>query len=531
MFQSIVRKPILLFAAAVVCACLAIVAVASGASSNGFTTKGAWSFFSAPSLHPPKIRTDRPTVSGKLAPGYFMIANSKDLSSGKPMVGQGGPLILDSHLQPVWFKPVLLKVTKQGSTDIGTNATFNLREQTYNGHPVLSWWQGTATNTGDTLAGEDIVVNQHYNQVATLTAQGPTGCSGSACWVLSEHEFLITGHDAWVTAYRDVPMDLTKYGGPKNGTLIDTAVQEYDLLNGQQLFSWDALDHIPLSQSHEKPLSTGFWDAYHENSIGLANSTFLVSMRNTWAAYDVNKASGNILWTLSGDPKTSSFRLPASARFQWQHDVELHTGGIVSVFDDHCCDVVGTGKLVPPSGPASRGLLLKLNFSKHTAALVDRYTNGGFYLPLGGNVQLLPGGNVAVGWLEPFSEYTRSGTFLLDASLSPPDISYRAYVQRWVGLPLTATLSGAVRKSGAKTLVYASWNGATEVVAWRVLGGSSASHLSVSVSRAAKSGFETAITVPGSHKFFELEALNSRAHVIGASKTFSPSQPTLVGAY
>jgi len=30
-----------------------------------------------------------------------------------------------------------------------------------NGKPALSWWQGIVTNTGATVTGEDIVVNDH----------------------------------------------------------------------------------------------------------------------------------------------------------------------------------------------------------------------------------------------------------------------------------------------------------------------------------------------------------------------------------
>ena len=59
---------------------------------------------------------------------------------------------------------------------------------------------------------------------------------------------------------------------------------------GKLLRSWDALKHIPLGESHATVPTNGFpWDAYHVNAIDLAgNGTFLVSMRNTWAAYLVN---------------------------------------------------------------------------------------------------------------------------------------------------------------------------------------------------------------------------------------------------
>ena len=44
----------------------------------------------------------------------------------------------------------------------------NLEAQSYNGKPVLSWWQGSVTPSGVTTAGEDVVVDQHYRHVATL---------------------------------------------------------------------------------------------------------------------------------------------------------------------------------------------------------------------------------------------------------------------------------------------------------------------------------------------------------------------------
>ena len=123
-----------------------------------------------------------------------------------------------------------------------------------------------------------------------------------------------------MTANKNIPMNLSRYGGAYNGALVDSAVQEYNLRTGRLLRSWDALDHIPLSQSHASLPTNGFpWDAYHVNSIDLTgHGTFLVSMRNTWAAYLVNIATGGIEWTLGG--KHSSFRfgrgrrLPVAAR-------------------------------------------------------------------------------------------------------------------------------------------------------------------------------------------------------------------------
>ena len=126
---------------------------------------------------------------------------------------------------------------------------------------------------------------------------------------------MIHGEDAWVTANKNIPMDLSKYGGAYNGALIDSAVQEYNIKTGKLLCSWDALEHIPLSESQASLPTNGFpWDAYHVNSIELiGNGTLLVSMRDTWAVYLVNIDTGKIEWTLGG--KSSNFKFGPGAAF------------------------------------------------------------------------------------------------------------------------------------------------------------------------------------------------------------------------
>jgi hypothetical protein len=248
------------------------------------------------------------------------------------------------------------------------------------------------------------------------------------------------------------------------------------------------------------------------------NGTFLVSMRNTWAIYLVDAHTGRILWTLGG--KDSSFTVPSQASFKWQHDAELHSNSTVTLFDDHCCDITGADTYLPATGP-SRGLTLKLNQAARTATVVREYSHGTtFHSEYMGNTQVLPNGNVIVGWGEvPFvSEYTQAGKLIFDAALPTPDMSYRTYVQPWVGKPMYPP-SGAARARGAGTTVYASWNGATQVSSWKVLavttGGSTQS-----VATGKRTGFETPLPVSGDSRRFEVQALDASGHVLGTSKTF-----------
>ena len=71
--------------------------------------------------------------------------------------------------------------------------------------------------------------------------------------------------------------------------------------------------------------------------------------------------------------------------------------------------------------------------------------------------------------------------------------------------------------AGAGT-VYASWNGASLLAAWRVLAGPVPTALAA-VATAPRSGFETAITLPAgiSARYLAVEALDASGRSLGVS--------------
>jgi EmrB/QacA subfamily drug resistance transporter len=448
-----------------------------------------WSYLSAPTLHPPKLTVYTRHSLG----GYVMTANFYDVTK-PPIVGQSGPLMLDSSLQPVWFQPV------------SRNEVANdLHEQRYEGKPVLTWWQGKVTATGLIDSGEDLVVNQHYQTVARIT--------GRDGWVITLHEMTIRGHYAYVTVNRNVQRDLSAEGGVDNGVVVDSGVQVYDLRTGRLVATWDALKHITPRQSRVQPPTNGFpWDAYHINSISLQpHDEMLVSMRNTSAVYLVSMRTGRVIWTLGG--KASDFTIPAADRFSWQHDAQLHPGNVLTMFDDHCCDITGAGVYLAASGP-SRGLELKLHPSTHTVTTMAQYSHGvTFHSQYMGNVERLANGDTFVGWGEvPFlSEFNKKGAVIFDGAFPAPDMSYRAYLQKWVGEPLTRP-SVALRHAGSGLEVYVSWNGATQVKRWRVRSISGRS-----LATATRTGFETKIPLRASAGRVTVQALDGAGAVIGTS--------------
>jgi hypothetical protein len=227
--------------------------------------------------------------------------------------------------------------------------------------------------------------------------------------------------------------------------------------------------------------------------------------------------SGEIVWTLGG--KDSSFEFEDGARFEWQHDVELHPGSVVTMFDNHCCQITAGDTFVPPTAP-SRPLTLKLDEAAKKVTLVKEQPRAkSFFARYMGNAQPLENGNVFVSWgSQPFvSEYDDSGKLLLDGRLPGPDQTYRARREHWKGEPLTKPVG--VARDGA---VHASWNGATELDSWRLRAGDSADALRP-VATVAKNGFETAIKLRRRYGFYALDALDASGRVLRSSAPFRHS--------
>lgn len=488
-------------------------------SNTGYVTPNpiinspqVWSFVSEPKLHPMKITIN--TFNPGTSPGLIFLAPYG--FSSEATYGQPGALIVDSEGNPVWFRP---------STSPNLMNT-DFRTQTYKGKPVLTFWQGTlATPPAYTNApgGSSEPGSCYY--ILDNTYKVIKNVKAHKGFTPDIHEFLLTPHNtALLLSTKKVPMDLTPYGGPSNGYVQDFAVQEIDLHNNKLLFFWDALEHIPLTDSYEPAsdatLSGNVWDVYHLNSIGLTDSAddILVSSRNCWTIYRINKLAGNILWRLGG--KQSSFTIESGGGFSWQHDARYLPNNLVSLFDDNSD---GSSS----SGPPSHGLILQLNLVNMTASVYRTYFHDpNITVSSQGNLQSLANGNKFVGWGQSqyYSEFTQGGNtegdpsvnFIYDAQMPTHNYTYRAYKNTWIGRPHYPPSIG-VQSNHGQTTVYASWNGSTETTQWQVFAGPNRNKLSLAATQ-AKSGFETSINVSQHGPYFQVKALNSFGQVIGKSK-------------
>jgi hypothetical protein len=440
-------------------------------------------YSSAPELTPSSVRMTTPAQPGA-TPGYLFLA---------PYQGQGspGPMIVDQGGNLVWFHPL----------PKGIEAA-NFGVQSYEGKPVLGWWQGRILQLGFG-EGEDVLYDTSYRPVATVRA-------GNG-YRADLHEFRLTPQGtAWIESFDPIRVNpRSGHGGA--AAITDSVIQEIDVKTGLVMWEWHALAHIPVLESNNPaPAGNYPWDYIHINSIDPGpRDDVLLSARNSWALYDVDIHSGAIAWRLGG--RHSSFKLPPAARFYWQHDAEFQPGGLISIFDN------GSN---PPKEKQSRGLLLRPDLSRRTVSLVSQFVNPTKTLlaESQGNALGLPGGNWLLGYgrLPNFTEYDAAGHVLLDATLGAGVQNFKTLLAQWSGQPATAPSVAASSGQSGQVSVAASWNGATTVASWRVLAGSSPSRLTP-VASAPKRGFETTMVAPSAGPYFAAQALDGSGAVIGIS--------------
>ncbi len=445
-----------------------------------------YSFHSRPDLRPPLVTVD--TSAPGQAPGYIFAAPYAG-------VGQQGPMIFDSTGNLIWFQPLA------GGTEAA-----NLKVQSYEGKPVLTWWQGYIPSQGFGQ-GEEVIADSSYKQIMKFRAGN--GLPADL------HDFRLTAQNtALLTSFDPVYCNLSSIGGPADGAVTDSMFQELDLKTHLVKREWHPLDHVGLTRSYSSPKPTSKvlpFDFFHLNSVQVRHDgSFLLSARDTSALYVLNSATGQVTLQIGG--KYGSVKRGKGTSTAFQHDAEELPNGNISVFDNG-----GS----PRVHPQSRAIVVAVNPTAKTETLVSEYAHN---KPLSadsqGNVQALEGGDMFVGWgAQPYySEYSSTGKLVFDARLAGNTQSYRGYRFQWTGTPTGSPTVVAGSGAHGTTTVYASWNGATTVSSWRVLTGASSTAMTP-VASATKTGFETAVPVAGAPAYVAVQALDAAGNVLGTSPT------------
>jgi hypothetical protein len=228
--------------------------------------------------------------------------------------------------------------------------------------------------------------------------------------------------------------------------------------------------------------------------------------------YKIDRRTGAIIWRLGG--KRNNFAIGAGAAFEFQHHARAHSNAGVTVFDN------GSNGIASPE-LVSRALRLVVDEKAKTAKLAHAYANPAHGLASKmGSADLLSDGGMFVGWgaLPEVSEFAPGGALRYRATLPPGVVSYRAHKSEWLAAPATKPTVAVQRNSDGSADVYVSWNGATEVAAWSLLGGATSGRLS-KILTSRRNGFETHVQLPSAPAYVTVAAVDQKGATLATSPT------------
>jgi hypothetical protein len=332
-------------------------------------------------------------------------------------------------------------VTKPGTPTPGfylvNGATYGVVLDT-NGTPV--WYtRGTAVVNVDSLATNTISLMPNatapygwdldtrfdihaldVTSVATLQTKG-SSTDAHELRVLPNGDHLVFTYP--ITSDVDLT-GLDSFG--EDATMADCEVQEIDA-QGNVAWSWLASDHVdPVEESTEAAVNTingvSVVDVFHCNSIDVGpNNDLLVSFRHADAVYDIDRASGQVLWKLGGSDynKDGAEKITPDDAFDKQHDARFTATGNVTLFDDHGA-----------KPGVARAVEYTIDHVAHTATMVFHF-DGTAQAQYEGSFRRYADGHSVIGWgyvpNDPrvVTELDESGTDIFDVTFTG-GASYRA---------------------------------------------------------------------------------------------------------
>jgi len=313
--------------------------------------------------------------------------------------------------------------------------------------------------------------------------------------------------------YEKRAINLTEYDGPEDGYILDGCFQEIEIATKSVAFQWCALEHIPIwhtytylqhdgQKNYTTPITAngsynGPWDWMHFNAVSKnEEGDYVISARHHNTIYKIagknnnmGLTPGEIMWRLGG--KFSDFKMDFN--FSRQHTVKFVSTSkeetVISFYNNAYDGLAYTARY-------SEGQLVTLNNKTMVATLTQSYPDPLEELSVSqGSVQLQDNGNVVVSWgnRARFSEFTKAGKLLYHAKFLGGVESFRVWKFPWKGYPKWAPkLLAYAHNASAPLHAYVSWNGATEVKAWRFHVSESTSHGPwKTLATVPKSGFET----------------------------------------
>ncbi|HEY9151675.1 MAG TPA: aryl-sulfate sulfotransferase [Anaerolineales bacterium] len=368
------------------------------------------------------------------------------------------------------------------------------------------------------------LMNSHYQVVNSYQAGNGYFADLHDLQVLPNGNVLLMAYDA-----ETIDMSKIVEGGKNNATVTGLIIQELDP-SKNVIFEWRSWDHFSIFDT-TSPLTDQYIDLVHGNSLALANDgNLLLSSRDLSEITKINLQTGDVMWRLGG--KENMFTFINSQIFAYQHDVRQLPNGDITVFDNQ-----GTQQIPAPS----QGIEYKIDEANKTVTQVWGFTHAPpVFATFLGDVQRLTDGNTVLGWGAPsqatgysfvtMTEVSPDNQTIFELIFDQPYVSYRAFRFPWQGTPSTPPTLAYKADENTLTLGY-SWNGATDVAAYKVFGGDSPQALNL-IEENPKTDFETQSELsdlPEDECYFQVAAIDkngnemARSNIISTDNTNCPA--------
>ncbi|OAP55336.1 hypothetical protein AYL99_10309 [Fonsecaea erecta] len=441
---------------------------------------------------------------------------------------QNGPQIYDHRGELVW----------SGSPMFEYRNVFDFRMGEVNGSRVLTAIVDAArlpqSNYSTRQTG--FIIDDRYQVAQQLDLAG----------AYNMHELNSVGGNRIIIATDGFSIvNLSNVGLPDRTAGVKAGgFREWDAATGKDVFQWQVIDHIPVTDSMMEMPDESYrsWDAFHLNSVTKdARGDYLVSLRHTSTVYKISGGDGSIIWRLGG--KFSDFQ--QDFNFSGQHHARIvaedDNGMTITLFNNAADD---RGVQANTANTSSMQVIKVYDREEpRRAELLAHYLRpDGELTKKRGSAQMLDNGNAFICWSASgyITEHTPDGRVILEANfLTDRFDSYRAYhFTDWVGRPAEppALISYAHRGGSQKplpsTVLYVSWNGATEVASWTFYGASSIGDGGDSFHRlgsVSKLSFESSMAVDGYWPYTYAEAYDARGNLLGTSEVRETVLPEQAG--
>ena len=387
------------------------------------------------------------------------------------------------------------------------------------------------------------IFNQSYS---SQTQVRPVGTISGQSLTHDLHEFNVVGEEgetALITSYITVQRNITFVhcpGQPSVQWLKDGAFSEMSTDGSNaNLFQRAFLDLVDPADTYVCPgdhlvgSGTGPGDTFdylHINSIDKdIYGDYLVSCRHMNAVYKIagntnpeGHAPGTIVWTLGGrktDFPVMDSEVPTSPNlnFSFQHHARWapEIEGI-TLWDN------ANNAVIDATANSSSGMDIRLG--NGTATLVGQWISPGGELDSsqGSYQQLDNGGHfLGLGSFPAIYELTADGQTAFYAKFGPlPLQSYRSFKFNWTGLPDESEIgffAFSQTCNNSRAAYYSSWNGATEVAAWKYYTSGDNETFREVAEKAYGGTFETMATAPF-NLYAYAEAYDKNGTKMGRSK-------------